>query len=676
MTHPADPLTAQEMTAACAVAGADRWPDADARQGLRFPVVATAPPSRETLRTWQSGQESGHDAGQESGHDAGQESGHDAGQESGYDAGQESGHGAGQKAVRRAEVVVIDRTTGLVSEAVVNLDQGTVEAWRDAPGANPVLLFDESLNAIMATTADPRWLAALARRGITDITTVQVDPWPAGNFGHPGEEGRRLMRCVSYIRHHPADNGYAHPIEGLVTVVDVGTDEVIEVIDTGPVAVPGECANYGVADVVLRTGLRPLEITQPEGPSFEVDGREIRWQRWRLRHSVHPVEGLVLHAVGYEDQGRVRPILHRASIAEMVVPYGASRATAAVHWWKNAFDAGEWGLGRMIQSLALGCDCLGEIRYFDAVLPDEMGGARTVPNAVCLHEEDYGIGWKHVDLWTGTNEVRRSRRLVLSSISTVGNYEYGFYWYFYLDGTMQLEVKLTGILQTGATEGAAPAHGVLLSPGLWAPNHQHLFCARLDVDVDGPGNSVYEVDVTGAPVGADNPEGNAIVTSSTLLASEQGARRMADPAKSRRWNIVSSGGRNRLGQQTAYALVPTATPTLLADPASSVARRAAFATANLWVTPDRADERRPAGDHPNQSAGGEGLPSWTAADRPLVDTELVVWHTFGVTHLPRPEDWPVMPVEYTGFQLKPVGFFDRNPALDVPPSPGHCDSES
>jgi primary-amine oxidase len=458
-----------------------------------------------------------------------------------------------------------------------------------------------------------------------------------------------------------------------VSVVDVSTDEVIDVIDSGPLPIPPEAGNYGTADVgSMRTDLKPIEITQPDGPSFVVDGHEIRWQKWRLRFSVHAVEGLVIHTVGYEDQGRVRPILHRASIAEMVVPYGASRSGGPAHWWKNAFDAGEWGLGRMIQTLELGCDCLGHIRYFDAVLPDEMGGGRTVANAVCLHEEDFGIGWKHVDLWTGTNEVRRSRRLVLSTISTVGNYEYGFYWYFYLDGTIQLEVKLTGILQTGAVDPDSPPgdHGALLAPGLWGPNHQHMFCARLDVEVDGPANSVYEVDVTGAPVGPDNPAGNAILAKSTLLASELGARRLADPTKSRRWNITSANARNRLGQPTAYALLPTAIPTLLADPASSVAGRAAFAAANLWVTPAHPDQRRPAGNHPNQSNWGDGLPEWTAADRPIVDTDLVVWHTFGVTHVPRPEDWPVMPVEYTGFALKPVGFFERNPALDVPHTGG------
>ena len=78
-----------------------------------------------------------------------------------------------------------------------------------------------------------------------------------------------------------------------------------------------------------------------------------------------------------------------------------------------------------------------------------------------MHEEDYGILWKHHDLQGGTTEVRRSRRLVVSFIATVGNYEYGFYWYFYLDGNIQLEVKLTGIVSTMAIE---PGDAVRRSP--------------------------------------------------------------------------------------------------------------------------------------------------------------------------------------------------------------------
>src|SRR6202035_87721 len=175
----------------------------------------------------------------------------------------------------------------------------------------------------------------------------------------------------------------------------------------------------------------------------------ISWQGWSLRASMDATEGLVLHSVGLEDHGRRRTVLHRASVTEMVVPYGEP---GPMHGWKNAFDAGEWGLGRMANSLLLGCDCLGEVTYLDAVCCNEKGKAFVLRNAICIHEEDYGILWKHVDMLAGRTEVRRSRRLVVSSISTVGNYEYGFYWYFYLDGTMQLEGKLTGIMQTGACD--------------------------------------------------------------------------------------------------------------------------------------------------------------------------------------------------------------------------------
>jgi primary-amine oxidase len=387
-----------------------------------------------------------------------------------------------------------------------------------------------------------------------------------------------------------------------------------------------------------------------------------------------PYEGLVLHTVGYEDGGRLRSILHRASISEMVVPYGHP---GPMHGWKNAFDAGEWGLGRMANSLTNGCDCLGEIRYLDATFADEHGEATTIANAICLHEEDYGILWKHQDMHAGTTEVRRSRRMVISSIATVGNYEYGFYWYLYLDGTIQLEVKLTGIMSTMAIDPATGAvdHATQVAPALAAPYHQHLFCARLDLDVDGPVNEVHEVDVVPDPAGADNPWGNGFHTQVTVLANELAARRCVDPSRSRTWKIVNPDVRNRLGQPVAYKLIPGSTPTLLADPTSSVGGRAGFAAHNLWVTPYRPDERRAAGEHPNQSGGGDGLPAWTAADRDLTGTDVVLWHSFGVTHIPRPEDWPVMNVEYAGFQLVPFGFFDRNPALDVPPPAAHCTAE-
>jgi primary-amine oxidase len=586
-----------------------------------------------------------------------------------------AGFAAGDPVERRVRVVIVLGPAADVVEAVVDVTGRTLVSWHEVPGARPGLLFEEAINAIAALTEHPGWRAALERRGITDMDKVQIDPWPAGNFGLDLEAERRISRCIAFYREQEGDNGYTRPIEGLVGFVDVGRGEVLEVADYGVVPLPPENGSFLPDDVgPLRDDLKPIEITQPEGPSFTVEGNLVRWQRWSLRVSMDPYEGLVLHTIGYEDPGvggRVRPIVHRASVCEMVVPYGHP---GPMHGWKNAFDAGEWGLGRCTNSLAQGCDCLGVIRYLDVTFGNERGEPYTIPNAICLHEEDYGIVWKHADLRGGISETRRQRRLVISSIATVGNYEYGFYWYFYLDGSMQLEVKLTGMMSMMAV---APneeiTNAAMVAPQLAAPYHQHLFNARLDFDVDGTANTVYEVDSVAAPDGPENPLSNSFTADATPLETELQAQRVVDPARSRTWRIVNPEARNRLGEPVAYKLVPASAPTLLARPESSVGRRAAFATRNLWVTPYRADERRAAGDHPNQHAGGDGLPRWTAADRAIADTDVVVWHTFGLTHIPRPEDYPVTPVESTGFTLAPVGFFDRNPALDVPPPPGPCD---
>jgi primary-amine oxidase len=217
--------------------------------------------------------------------------------------------------------------------------------------------------------------------------------------------------------------------------------------------------------------------------------------------------------------------------------------------------------------------------------------------------------------------------------------------------------------------GTQPEFANVVAVGVAAPHHQHMFNVRLDFDVDGPVNEVYEVEAEPLPPGPDNPWLNAFRQKSTRLESELAARRDVDAGRSRTWRIANPEVRNGLDQPVAYKLVPTmSTPTLLAHPDSSIGRRAGFAQHNLWVTPYEPEERRGAGEYPNQHAGGDGLPRWTAQDRNIAGTDVVVWYSFGVTHFVRPEDWPVMPVEYAGFMLMPFGFFDRNPALDVPPS--------
>ena len=263
---------------------------------------------------------------------------------------------------------------------------------------------------------------------------------------------------------------------------------------------------------------------------------------------------------------------------------------------------------------------------------------------------------------------------MVSSISTVGNYEYGFYWYFYLDGTIQLEVKLTGIMSTQAVgPGEATPFAARVAPGLAAPVHQHLFNARLDLEVDGAGQRGLRGLGRAAPDRCRQSLGQRLPPGRHPLGIGAGGPAGGRPGDRRHWRFVNPARPTGWAGPVAYKLVPGPTPTMLAQPDSSSAGGPASPSHNLWVTPYAPDERRAAGTTPTSTPGGDGLPRWTAADRSLLNTDIVAWYTFGVTHLPRPEDWPVMPVEYCGFHLVPVGFFDRNPSLDVPPPASHCE---
>jgi primary-amine oxidase len=518
---------------------------------------------------------------------------------------------------------------------------------------------------------DERWLASMRRRGLTDLSQLRVNPLSAG-VAAADETGRRLQRCFTFVQKTPDDLGWAHPVDGVTVIVDVVTREVLDVLDHADLPVPEEDGNFhdpGWVGAAPRAGLKPIEITQPQGPSFTIDEDGVlRWLGWSLQVGFDQREGLVLHNVHIDDAGTPRPVLYRASLAEMMVPYGDP---SPQRWFQNFFDCGEYLLGGFANSLELGCDCVGDITYLDAVLADSAGDVRVIPQAICIHEEDTGILWKHTDNWNGSTDSRRNRRLVVSFFATVGNYDYGFYWYFSLDGSIELEVKATGVVFTSAYPGPGYEFASEIAPGLGAPYHQHLFSARLDMMVDGTDNAVDEVEAAPVPRGPRNPTGTGFTQTVTRLRTEAGAGRLADNARNRSWLVTNPSVTNRLGNPVGYMLHPEGRPVLLADEDSDIHGRATYATKHLWVTPYAPDENYPAGDLVNMHKGGAGLPAWTAADRDVDGTDIVLWHTFGLTHFPRPEDWPVMPVDTTGFVLKPYGFFGRNPTLDIPAPAGH-----
>ena len=577
---------------------------------------------------------------------------------------------------RAARLVVLDRAENATYIAVVSLATDAVLSWTHVPDVQANFTVDEWEECDAALRAHPDVVAALARRGVTDLDLVFIDTWTYGAALIPEKyAGRRLGWSDIWLRAQSEANPYAGPVNGLHFVIDVNSMQLLEIEDTFEVDRPqimGEYVPHLIPDRIRNASRRPqrkpLDVVQPEGPGFEVDGHLVTWQNWSLRVGFNYREGMTLHAVSYQDGDRVRSIANRLSFAEMVVPY---RDPSVDHFRRTAFDIGEWGLGFMTTSLELGCDCLGEIRYIDAVMHDSHGQPYDVPNAFCIHEEDNAILWKHVD-HNGGVEVRRSRRLVVSFHVTVANYEYLVYWRFYEDGNIECEVRATGIMVvTHIAEGQGHPNGTLVDNRTYAPFHQHFIVARMDLDIDGSENTVFRSDTQIQPMSQDNPYGLGLTVANTPMEVE--GHDDFDWNAQRSWKITNEKSTNSLGTPVSYKLVPGGAIPSFFPPGAPVLERAQVIGHTLWVTPNDPEQRWPSGEFVNQSSVDHGLPEWQKAGRNVRDTDLVVWYVFGIHHITRPEEWPIMAADVVSFWMKPASFFDRNPALDVAPSDSaHC----
>lgn len=542
-----------------------------------------------------------------------------------------------------------------------------IEGWTPVDHRRPGVSSDEARMIAAAARTSPLLLEALAKRGIMDASLVWVDPESITGFEPEDLADRRLSWGTVWHRESIDDNGYGRPVAGVVPILDLDTLEVVRVEDHGVIPMASETSRYGSGTWGPDREVSQLDIIQPGGPGFDVEGHRVSWQGWTFQIGFTHREGLVLHELSYNDGGVERPVLKRASVNEMYVPYLDSDPTA---YRKNFFDWGEYGAGPLTASLELGCDCLGEIRYFDVTYLDGYGVPQVIKNGICLHEEDDSILWKHVNTRINTSEVRRSRKLVISAFATVANYDYGFYWTLRQDGSIELEIKLTGLMSvSGIADDETPRFGRMVAPNVQAPTHQHYFAARLDAAVDGLRNRVVEVHAEVEPDETLNPYGNACIAVETPLTSEQLGARLADPQRALHWRIESDEATNRYGDSTAYRLTLPNFAQLYARPGSVVERKAPFVSKQLWVSRYDAEQRFIAGEYPNQGElGDDGVHVWQRADRSLDGERLVLWPVIGVHHFPRPEQWPIMPVDHIGFRLEPDGFFDRNPSLDVPPS--------
>jgi primary-amine oxidase len=546
---------------------------------------------------------------------------------------------------------------------VVDLGARRVLRWQAVPGVQPSILESEWVAAQRIAVADPDWQAAMRRRHYVNFEHLFCAPFSAGYFADPAEENRRLLKVACFDTSEPGNNIWSRPIEGLFAIVDLDEGRVLRVIDTGIVPVRRSPDAFAAAD--------PQPAAAKPQP-FAVAGGEVRWRNWSFHVRMDRRVGPILSLARWDDGGRQRLVLYRGSIAEMFVPYmDPSQGWA----FRTYMDVGEYGFGLLSSPLAPGIDCPADAQFLDAVLPDDRGEPAQLASRLCLFERDRGAPlWRHAEIVNDSYAGSPAKELVLRTIPAVGNYDYVIDWVFDAAGAIRIDVGATGILeakgvaartQNDASAAADTTYGPLVAPQLVGVDHDHFLSFRLDVDIDGGANTLLRERL--APMTVDGENGRrslwrvvdtAVDTEGPVDADGHGAAEI--------WKIINPDLRNGLGEPPGYELHAEHSVTSLLTPDDFPQRRAAFSGSALWVTAYDPKELYAAGSYPNQSRGGDGLPAYAAQHRPIGNADIVLWYTMGFHHVPRPEDWPVMPTMWHSVSLVPNGFFDRNPTLGMP----------
>jgi primary-amine oxidase len=557
-------------------------------------------------------------------------------------------------------------------EAAVNLTTGKVDSVTEVKERQSSILFEEFLGASEVVKKDPRWRAAMARRGITSFDNIICAPLTVGPVIDEKYRGLRLLKVPCFDKTGAVNNVYGRPIEGLLAIVDVRKGAVVDVVDEGvvpiPTAIPSEAYDAATS---TRKPTKPVQIVSPQGPNYTIDGSVISWDKWNFHLRVDKRLGPVMSRITYRDGNQKRQVAYQLSTAEMFVPYMDPSQTWA---YRAYMDIGEYGFGALSSPLKPGSDCPVNATFVDAVVSDDHGKPMTLKNVVCVFERDTGDPlWRHYEFFTDSHESRPNVELVVRMAPEVGNYDYLLDYAFNRNGEIEVRVGAYGIIATKGvatrnmhdpTAAADTQYGTLVAPNLVGVNHDHFMSFRVDLDVDGQDNRLVEDKFVKRTLSGNPLRRSLWQIERSVVGTEGAIETMHEPA----WFRVESSSReNSLGNPTSYQLMPGHSDLSLLDPEEPQQQRASFSGSALWVTRYKPDENFAAGTYPNQNRLVEGLPKFVADHESVANTDLVLWYTVGFHHQTRSEDYPVMPAMWHSFTLRPFNFFDRNPGLDVPP---------
>jgi primary-amine oxidase len=571
---------------------------------------------------------------------------------------------AGQPLKREATVHLTQGKFGY--EAVVDVTAKKLLTWTQLPGKQYMTSAAEGDAAEGVAMKDPRVKAALRKRGVTDFTHVNCGPANNGYFDLPEERNLRVLH-VTCGDDRGRISGYGESFDGFVVVVDLTNEKVLRIVDDGG-ARSGLPDGHSPEEIgPTRAPVNAVEMIQPKGATYTLNGHEVSWQNWKFQFRMDMRRGLVLSRVRYVDGGRERSVMYEGSLSELFVPYMDPNDP----WnYQGYFDLGTYpsAFGGIASSLEPGVECPLYATYFHSYVVTNKGAPRERQRTSCLFERGGSdVAWRHTRGGGGINEARPRTDLVLRMYMNAGNYDYLFDWVFQQDGSITVNLGATGMDQVKAASGTPQDNdfGRMIASKLIGVNHSHFFSFRLDMDVDGTSNSLMVDRLRTTTLPASNPRRSVWTVNTLTAATEQDGMRMSPMSAPEVWRIVNPAEKNAFGWPVGYEIEAHGAMSLL-SPDDYMAKRARFIEHTLWVTPYAANELFAAGDYPTNSVAGDGLPKWTAANRPIANTDVVTWVSLGFHHVPRPEDWPVMPVAWHSFSIKPVGFFNRSPAIDIP----------
>jgi primary-amine oxidase len=578
---------------------------------------------------------------------------------------------SGQPVLREADATLMRK--GKTIEARVDIAARKLEFWKEVPGVQAPIFVSEILGMSDTILADERVKKALAKRGYTDLNQIECAAVPLGYFAYPEQEGHRIAFADCDLL-HGVYHSWGRTIAGLTIEVDLGEKKILQVFDDGVLPFPGGPVNFEEAPEVTRPGTKPGFISQPAGPSFEIKDGEVSWQNWRFRFRLDSRNGVILDLVRVADAGNLRSVMYEGMISELFVPY----MDETRNWSTRVFiDNGEFFPGGTLQTMREGVDCPSNGVYFDGISTNEKGFPVLHPRQACLFEKfDGDIAWRHGDdvgVWG-----RPTRSLVLRSAALIGNYDYIFDWIFSQDGSIHVAAGATGIIETrpvaeetvgGMHSEETEKYGHLVAKNVLGVNHDHFFSYRLDLDVDGQNNSFMIHRLVQKKLPEGSPRKSIWVADASIAKTERDAMMDIHLDKPSMWIFINPNVKGPIGHPTAYEIMPGVTAASLMDPEDGVQKAGGFSNHQLWVTPYRPDERWAAGPYVIGSKGTDGLAAWAKENRKIENTDIVAWYTMGFHHVPRQEDWPVMPMMWHEFTIRPFDFFPQNPVLDLPQVP-------